>query len=130
MTSIQVVLICFSLLAAIIGSYAFRSKLASRLVAVFFSIAAIGFILFPNSTTTVAHAVGVGRGTDLLLYIWIFAGIHAILMLHIQMRRLERKLTDEIRANAIRDAQTLGSTVVTSEPTARSGGDASDDISG
>jgi hypothetical protein len=50
----------------------------------------------------------VGRGTDLLLYIALFAGIHAFFLLYLRMRRLERKLTEQIRANAIRDAHRLG----------------------
>jgi small membrane protein len=108
MTSIQVLLITLSLMAAIVGSLAFRSRLGNRLLAALFFATATGFILFPDGTTAIAHFLGVGRGTDLLLYIALFAGIHAFFLLYLRMRRLERKLTEQIRANAIRDAHRLG----------------------
>lgn len=109
MTSIQVILIALSLLAAIVGSFAFQSRLGYRLLGVIFFVTASGFVIFPNSTTKIAHALGVGRGADLLLYVALFAGIHAFLLLYLRTRRLERKITELIRAMAIRDAQDLGS---------------------
>lgn len=108
MSSIQALLISLSLMAAIVGSLAFRSRLGHRLLAAVFFVAATGFILFPNTTTSVARRMGVGRGTDLLLYIALFAGIHGFLLLYLRTRRLEQKLTEQIRATAIRDAHRLG----------------------
>ena len=115
MTSIQIVLITLSLLVAVFGSHAFRAKLPSRLLAAFFFVTATGLILFPASTTVLAHALGVGRGTDLLLYIAILAGIHAVLMLYVRTIRLNRKITEQIRATAIREAQSLGPGLVASD---------------
>src|SRR5271165_4053464 len=109
MTSIQVILIALSLLAAIVGSFAFQSRLAYRLLGVIFFVIATGFIVFPDSTTKVAHVLGVGRGADLLLYLSLFAGIHAFLLLYLRTRRLERKMTELIRAVAILNAQDFGS---------------------
>lgn len=109
MTSIQVILVGLSMLAAILGSFAFQSRLGYRLLAVTFFVVASGFVLFPDSTTRIAHALGVGRGTDLLLYLALFAGIHAFLLLYLRTRRLERKISELISAIAIRDAEVLGS---------------------
>ncbi len=108
MSSIQAVLISLSLMAAILGSLAFRSRLGHRLLAALFFVAATGFILFPDTTTAVARRLGVGRGTDLLLYIALFAGIHAFLLLYVRTRKLEQRLTEQIRATAIRDAHRFG----------------------
>ena len=105
MKSIQCILIILSLLAATVGSIAFHSRLAYRLLAVLFFLAAVLFIIFPDTTTEIAHFFGVGRGTDLLLYLVIFAGIHSFLLLFIRLRRLERKLTTVIRALAINTAK-------------------------
>ncbi len=115
MTSIQIVLITLSLLIAVFGSHAFQAKLPSRLLAAFFFITATGLILFPTTTTVLAHALGVGRGADLLLYIAILAGIHAVLMLYVRTRRLDRKITEQIRASAIREAQILDPGLVASD---------------
>jgi hypothetical protein len=108
MTSIKVLLIFFSLLAAILSSVIFRARIWYRLLALLFFVVAAGFILFPDSTTSIAHVVGVGRGTDLLLYIALFAGVHGFLLMFQRTRRLERMLTDLIRAFAIRDTIEVG----------------------
>src|SRR3954452_15354692 len=105
MKSIQIILIALSILAAIMGSIAFRSKLAYRLLAALFFLLAVGFVMFPNSTSYVAQFLGVGRGTDLLLYLTIFAGVHSCLLLYMRSRRIERKLTELVRELAIRNAQ-------------------------
>src|SRR6476469_3850257 len=101
MKSIQVILIGLSVLATITGSIAFRSKLAYRLLAVVFFFLAVGFVLLPDLTSDIARAVGVGRGTDLLLYLTIFAGVHSCLLLYVRTRRIERKFTDLVRGLAL-----------------------------
>jgi hypothetical protein len=108
MSSIQALLISLSLMAAIVGSLAFRSRLGHRLLAVLFFVAASGFILFPDATTSIARRLSVGRGTDLLLYIALFAGIHAFSLFYLRTRKLEQKLTEQISATAIRDAHRFG----------------------
>ena len=104
MKSIQVILIVLSMLAAILGSMAFRSTLISRLLALVFFLAAAGFVIVPNTSSDIARFLGVGRGTDLLLYLVIFAGLHACLLLYIRARRIERKMTELVRALAIQNA--------------------------
>src|SRR4051794_5270713 len=105
MKSIQIILIALSILAAIMGSIAFRSKLAYRLLAAFFFFLAVGFVMFPNSTSEIAQFLGVGRGTDLLLYLTIFAGVHSCLLLYMRTRRVERKLTALVRELALRNPE-------------------------
>jgi hypothetical protein len=106
--SIQAILIAACFLAAILWSAAFRSKLVSKLLAAFFFLAATILIVFPDITSNIAHALGVGRGADLLLYIGILAGIHLFLLLYLRIRRLERQMTEQIRALALRDVRYKG----------------------
>jgi len=115
MNSIQVFLITLSLFAAILSSVAFGSRLIYRLLGIFLFVTSAGFIMFPDSTTTIANIMGVRRGTDLLLYVSLFAGVHGFLLLYIRTRRLERKLTEQIRALAIRDARNLAKELDTAE---------------
>lgn len=105
MTSIKLILVLLSLLAAVLAGVVFRSRLALRLLTVVIFFAAAGFILFPDSTMVIAHFLGVGRGTDLLLYLSIFGGLNAFLLLYMHVRRLEQKLTEHIRAVALQNAQ-------------------------
>ena len=74
-------------------------------------IAASGFlvvgalsVLFPQLTTFLANLVGVGRGTDLLLYILVVAFLFATIGLHQRIHTLEGRLTDLGREVAIRTA--------------------------
>jgi small membrane protein len=106
--TIQIVLIILSLLAAILGSMAFGSKLAYRVLAAMFFFVAAGFVMFPDTTTAIANVLGVARGADLLLYLVIFAGVHGLLLLYMRTRRLERKVTDLTRTIAIANAERLG----------------------
>src|SRR4051794_14959219 len=108
MRTIQLILIVLSLLAAIFGSIAFRSKLAYRVLAGLFFLVATGFVMFPDTTTEIARALGVGRGTDLLLYLLIFAGVHGFLLLYMRTRRLDRKVTELTRTIAIKNAEHPG----------------------
>lgn len=107
MKSIQAVLIALCLLAAILGSIVFRSKLGYRLLAAFFFLSASVCVIFPGITSDVANALGVGRGADLLLYLGLLAGIHSFLLLYLKERRLDRRITELTRAIAIRDARFL-----------------------
>lgn len=109
MTSIQTILLAFCLLLSILASVAFRSRLGYRLLAIFFFVVAATFVLFPNTTTQLANRLGVGRGTDLLLYIGLLAGMHAVLLLYLRTRKLEQQITEQVRATALRDARRLGS---------------------
>jgi hypothetical protein len=120
MSSIQVLLILLSLLATIIASLTFRSKLGHRLVAGFLFMVATAFVTFPNVTTAIANKLGVGRGTDLLLYVSLFAGVHGFLLLYLRTRRIEQKIVEQIRAIAIRDAQQFsGTDIVKNEKAAQ-----------
>jgi small membrane protein len=106
MSAIQVILVSLALLAFVFGGSVFQSRLAYRLLALCLSLAGGILILFPDLTTAAAHSVGVGRGADLLLYLGIFAGVYAFLLLYTKARKLERQMTAQIRASAIRDAIT------------------------
>jgi small membrane protein len=108
MKSIQVILIFFSLLAAVLGSMAFRAKLICRLFAALLPCLALVLVILPDLTTDLARTLGVGRGTDLLFYATFFAAVHIFLLLYARTRRLERKLTESIRALAIQRAGGAG----------------------
>jgi hypothetical protein len=114
-TSIKLILVILSLLAAMFGSLVFRSKLGLRLLAICLFLSATQFVLFPDAATAIAHLLGVGRGTDLLLYLAFFAGIDGFLLLYLRTRRLEQKITEHIRSVAISNAQVLGSAVAVTD---------------
>jgi hypothetical protein len=74
----------------------------------------IGFLLFvagncyailrPQDVTWVANRVGVGRGTDLVLYILVIGFAFFAVNTYLRFRALERRFTDLARAVALGDA--------------------------
>lgn len=51
------------------------------------------FVWFPDLTNTIASLVGVGRGADLVTYVWIVLNLAFILRLHLKLREQAETLT-------------------------------------
>lgn len=66
---IVVVVVAFSLLFFALGNRTHAGRAGKKLALCFLAIAMCVAVIFPQTTTEVAHLVGVGRGADLLLYI-------------------------------------------------------------
>jgi len=84
--------------------YAFNQSGVSKLLRLILYITvALGiyFVWFPEQTTGIAHLIGIGRGTDLILYIWIVLSFIMILNLHLKMKQLLSYLTELIRFIAV-----------------------------
>ncbi len=60
-------------------------------------------VLRPTDVTWVAHKLGVGRGTDLVLYVMVLAMGFLTLNTFLRFRSLEKKLTDLARTVAINE---------------------------
>ena len=82
----------------------FRSKLSDRLIGLFLLLTAWFSILFPDYTTVVAHVLGVGRGVDLIFYLFGLFTVFALILLFTSVRTQSAQLTELIRHLAIRDA--------------------------
>lgn len=85
--------------------YAFVQRRKSRMVSLAISltsVAGIYFVLFPSHTTLVAHALGVGRGADLVLYCWIVISLVISMNLRFRIAELHGQITELARELAIR----------------------------
>lgn len=83
----------------------FRSALFDRLIASLLFCSAVFFVLFPEATVYVAQKLGVGRGTDLILYVFVLLFSFLALLFYSKLHRLEKLQTELARAIAIRDAR-------------------------
>ncbi|MFH8382846.1 DUF2304 domain-containing protein [Kitasatospora sp. NPDC018058] len=72
-----------------------------RIAFALFVIANVVAILWPSGVTKLATALGVGRGTDLVLYLMVIAMGFLTLNTYLRFRSLEKKLTDLARTVAI-----------------------------
>ena len=84
-----------------------RNRTFHRLAFVAIGILGIVFVLYPNLTNTIASLLGVGRGTDLILYFCIIAGIISMLFLYGRQRKIQETQTEIIRSLAIATAKKI-----------------------
>jgi small membrane protein len=67
-------------------------------------ILAILAVLFPNLLNDIANAVGVGRGADLVLYIFVFAFMAYVTIQYIKQKEHDRTTATLVRRIAIIEA--------------------------
>ena len=65
----------------------------------------IPLVLFPQSANSIANALGVGRGADLLVYVMFCLLVTLILVIHVLLRQVNRRLTLIVRAQALANAE-------------------------
>lgn len=62
-------------------------------------------ILRPDDVTVVARALGIGRGTDLIVYLLVVAFVFGMLNTYLRDREISQHLTNLARQIAVRDAE-------------------------
>ena len=72
-----------------------------RLIGLALVMLGIIAVLFPETTVWVAHLVGVGRGTDLVLYVAVVAFSFVTVMLYQRMHSMETQITTLARELAL-----------------------------
>ncbi len=94
-------------MAALIVARAFCRQISRRqaLVWTLAWLTAGGFIADPNASIRVAQWLGIGRGSDLIFYLAILAGMVALVHFQNRYLRLEIAIAELIRRDAIDHAQ-------------------------
>lgn len=79
---------------------------ASKRIAFFVFIAVnIYAVLLPDHTTWFARQLGIGRGTDLVVYLLVVAFVFGMLNTFLRQREISEHLTNLARTTAIREAE-------------------------
>jgi hypothetical protein len=110
-----------SVLLAAILLYAwteYRRSPAVALLAVAVAAAGLYFVWLPSHSTRLAELVGIGRGVDLILYIWVCISLIVLLNLHLKLRTQTELITTLARKIALADARapSLEASTVTLAP--------------
>ncbi len=108
MSGIQIILILGLLLIGFIVTARLSTGLFIKPLGAAFTLVGIYFVLYPDTTTLIAHWLGVDRGTDLMLYFFMLGTFFALTHLYGRQRELKLQLTQFIREEAIRNATMLG----------------------
>ncbi len=93
-------------LLLLIGYAWIQSRTSKFISASLTLLCCVGIVLvwFPDLAQTIAHSVGVGRGVDLVIYLWIFSSLFLSFNLHFQLRRERENFTRLVRSLAIERA--------------------------
>lgn len=110
MKAIQVLLIGMMLLYGVIFIFRLRGSIFVKPALALLFLTGIFFVLFPDTTTVIAHLLGVDRGADMIFYLYIVASLIAILHFYSKLRSLQADLTLLIRDQAIKNAIKMGNT--------------------
>lgn len=70
-----------------------------------FWTASVAVILRPNITRTIAKAIGIGRGADLVMYCGLLAAAIGFFILYLRFRQLETSIAKLVRHMAIQEAK-------------------------
>ncbi len=68
-------------------------------------IAGAVLVLWPDLSSRLASAVGVGRGVDLILYIAILAVFYILFRVMVRLESIERSITDIVRKDALKNKE-------------------------
>jgi hypothetical protein len=80
---------------------------SKRIALVLFAVANVYAVMRPDDLTAIAHLLGVGRGTDLVLYALVVAFMAGMFSMYQRFRVVDRRYTELARTVAIREAELI-----------------------
>lgn len=100
----------FVLSALLVGMLAYAAIAArrTRFVSALIGLAALAGLYFvwqPDSANELANDVGIGRGADLILYVWVILSMLVGLNLHLRLRTQTEHTARLARALALLEAR-------------------------
>lgn len=82
----------------------FRSSLRDRIIALGFFFSAAAVAIFPSLSDQLIAFAGIGRSTDVFIYLFSLASLFCIILLYSKAHKLERDVTQVVRYLAIANA--------------------------
>jgi hypothetical protein len=101
MRPIQILLAALLVFAAATYWIRRRSHTGDRLVMLAVLAAGLAMVAFPDDTSRLAALLGVGRGSDLVLYLGLLGLSYAGLLLYLRQRQVMSDITEIARLYAI-----------------------------
>ncbi len=83
----------------------YRRSPAVALLSVVAATAGLYFVWVPEHSTWLAEMVGIGRGVDLILYIWVCISLIVLLNLHLKLRTQMELITTLARKAALAETE-------------------------
>lgn len=105
---VQIFLVAVVLVVSLVlirGGFNAKHMAIRRIMVLLFAVTAVLSIFFPSILTHMAQFVGVGRGTDLVLYAFIVAFLVFMSTTHQRFRQTESAITKLSRRIALDEAE-------------------------
>ncbi len=96
----QIILIA-ALLAFVFYIYRLRTVFLDRIIYLACAVVGIVLVIDPALSSRVANSLGIGRGADLMFYLFIVASLFYVVATRSRIRRLEKQITRLVQQNAI-----------------------------
>lgn len=103
--SLAQILLILLIAAVVVYVFTVRSMTSDRLAMLVVAAAGCLLVAWPGLSTDVARLVGIGRGTDLVLYLFVIFCLFRFVSTAAGMRRLEERLTRVVREAALQNAR-------------------------
>jgi small membrane protein len=110
MKLIQLILIVGLLVILVSYFRWFRSAVMDKLLIACILAAGIFLVVFPDLTNRLAIAMGVGRGADLVFYLFIVGFCYLILLVYAKIKKLEQQFAELARRQALQDVESRTTT--------------------
>ena len=101
----QIVLTAFLLGILLYAWLEYRRAPVVGVLAMVAALTGLYFVWIPGHATRLAELVGIGRGVDLILYIWVVISLIMLLNLHLKLRVQKEMITVLARELAIANAR-------------------------
>jgi len=95
------VLLVGALVLFILYIFRLRTEFLDRIVYLVCAAVGIVMVIEPNLSSQIANMLGIGRGADLLFYLFIIASLFYAVATRSRLRRMERQITQLVRQNAL-----------------------------
>ena len=108
----MIALFILSILLASILLYSWVEYRRAPVIGIMSMLAAgtgLYFVWVPDHASRLAALVGIGRGVDLILYLWVVISLIVLLNLHLKLRAQMEIITVLAREIAIANARSVGS---------------------
>jgi len=100
---VSVLLALIVVLTVYVGSHRLSGLTTVAILAI--AMAGISMVVVPGVASNAAAMLGVGRGTDLLLYFSVIAGLFVTAHFYFRTKSLEAQVIELVRAVSLREAE-------------------------
>lgn len=103
------ILLILALIVFILYVFRLRTLFLDRILLLVITAFGVLLVIHPDLASRIANLIGIGRGADLLLYLFVIAGLFFAVGISSENKRLQRQMTELVRHIAISNATDMES---------------------